>query len=42
MARGPFDVLIDNAGINRPVPFVDVSKDYDDVFGVECPRRVLR
>ena len=34
-AAGPFDILINNAGANRPAPFVDVStKDYDDVFGL--------
>jgi NAD(P)-dependent dehydrogenase (short-subunit alcohol dehydrogenase family) len=31
----PFDILINNAGTNRPAPFVDVtSADFDLVFGL--------
>jgi NAD(P)-dependent dehydrogenase (short-subunit alcohol dehydrogenase family) len=33
--NGPFDILINNAGTNRPMPFVDVSEDdYDAVMGL--------
>lgn len=31
----PFDILINNAGTNRPAPFVDVtSADFDFIFGL--------
>ncbi len=34
-AADPFDVLVNNAGTNRPKPFVDVSvDDYDVVMGL--------
>ncbi len=34
-AAGPFDVLVNNAGINRPASFLDVSAgDYDAVFAL--------
>ena len=34
-AAGPFDVLVNNAGTNRPAPFLDVSaRDYDEVFAL--------
>ena len=34
-AAEPFDILINNAGTNRPAPFVDVTpEDYDAVFGL--------
>ena len=33
-AQPPFDVLVNNAGTNRPKPFTDVSEaDYDAVMG---------
>jgi NAD(P)-dependent dehydrogenase (short-subunit alcohol dehydrogenase family) len=34
-ARAPFDILFNNAGTNRPGPFVDVTvENYDLVFGI--------
>jgi NAD(P)-dependent dehydrogenase (short-subunit alcohol dehydrogenase family) len=34
-AQAPFDILINNAGTNRPAPFVDVKvEDFDFVFGL--------
>jgi NAD(P)-dependent dehydrogenase (short-subunit alcohol dehydrogenase family) len=34
-AREPFDVLINNAGTNRPAPFVDVTiEDFDGIFAL--------
>ena len=34
-SAGPFDVFVNNAGTNRPKPFVDVSaEDYDTVMGL--------
>jgi NAD(P)-dependent dehydrogenase (short-subunit alcohol dehydrogenase family) len=34
-AQGPFDILINNAGTNRPAPFVDVTvEDFDLVFSL--------
>jgi NAD(P)-dependent dehydrogenase (short-subunit alcohol dehydrogenase family) len=34
-AQGPFDVLVNNAGTNRPAPFVDVTaEDFDAVFSL--------
>jgi NAD(P)-dependent dehydrogenase (short-subunit alcohol dehydrogenase family) len=34
-AREPFDILINNAGTNRPAPFVDVKvEDFDLVFSL--------
>ncbi|HEX2256034.1 MAG TPA: SDR family NAD(P)-dependent oxidoreductase [Afifellaceae bacterium] len=34
-AAGPFDVLVNNAGTNRPKPFTEVTEaDYDAVFGL--------
>ena len=34
-ARAPFDILINNAGTNRPAPFVDVKvEDFDFVFSL--------
>src|SRR5665647_1601695 len=34
-AQPPFDILINNAGTNRPAPFVDVKvEDFDFVFGL--------
>ena len=34
-AQPPFDVLVNNAGTNRPKPFTDVSEaDYDAVMGL--------
>ena len=34
-AHEPFDVLVNNAGTNRPGPFVDTRmEDYDDVFAL--------
>lgn len=34
-ATGPFDVLVNNAGINRPASFLDVSaSDFDAVFAL--------
>ena len=34
-AREPFDVFVNNAGINRPMPFVDVTvENFDLLFGL--------
>ena len=34
-AAEPFDVLVNNAGINRPAPFVDVKiEDFDAIFAL--------
>jgi NAD(P)-dependent dehydrogenase (short-subunit alcohol dehydrogenase family) len=34
-ATTPFDILINNAGTNRPAPFVDVTvEDFDVIFGL--------
>lgn len=34
-AQAPFNILINNAGTNRPAPFVDVKvEDFDFVFGL--------
>jgi NAD(P)-dependent dehydrogenase (short-subunit alcohol dehydrogenase family) len=34
-ASGPFDALFNNAGINRPLPFLEVDEaTYDDLYGV--------
>jgi NAD(P)-dependent dehydrogenase (short-subunit alcohol dehydrogenase family) len=34
-AQAPFDILINNAGTNRPAPLVDVTvEDFDFVFGL--------
>ena len=34
-AQAPFDILINNAGTNRPAPFVDVKvEDFDFVFSL--------
>lgn len=34
-AAGPFDILINNAGTNRPAPFAEVKvEDFDLVFGI--------
>lgn len=34
-AQAPFNVLVNNAGTNRPGPFVETTvKDYDDVFAI--------
>ncbi|RDI56804.1 SDR family NAD(P)-dependent oxidoreductase [Microvirga subterranea] len=34
-ALGPFDVFVNNAGTNRPKPFVDVSiEDFDAIMGL--------
>lgn len=34
-AQAPFNILVNNAGTNRPGPFVETStKDYDDVFAI--------
>ncbi|WP_144186091.1 SDR family NAD(P)-dependent oxidoreductase [Elioraea rosea] len=34
-ATGPFDALFNNAGINRPLPFLEVDEaTYDDLYGV--------
>ena len=34
-ARGPFDVLFNNAGTNQPMPYVEVSEEnYDRITGV--------
>ncbi|HEY2755079.1 MAG TPA: glucose 1-dehydrogenase [Pseudolabrys sp.] len=34
-ARAPFDILINNAGTNRPAPFIDVKvEDFDFVFSL--------
>ena len=34
-AAGPYDVLVNNAGTNRPAPFLEVStSDYDAVFAL--------
>jgi NAD(P)-dependent dehydrogenase (short-subunit alcohol dehydrogenase family) len=34
-AQAPFEILVNNAGTNRPAPFVDVKlEDFDFVFGL--------
>lgn len=34
-AQAPFNILVNNAGTNRPGPFVETRiKDYDDVFAI--------
>jgi len=34
-AQAPFNILVNNAGTNRPGPFVETKvKDYDDVFAI--------
>jgi NAD(P)-dependent dehydrogenase (short-subunit alcohol dehydrogenase family) len=34
-AQAPFQILVNNAGTNRPAPFVDVKlEDFDFVFGL--------
>jgi NAD(P)-dependent dehydrogenase (short-subunit alcohol dehydrogenase family) len=34
-AQAPFEILVNNAGTNRPAPFVDVNvEDFDFVFGL--------
>ena len=34
-AQEPFEILVNNAGTNRPAPFVDVKvEDFDFVFGL--------
>ncbi len=48
-ARGPVDVFVNNAGSNRPAPFVDVTaEDYDAVTNINvrgaffCAQAVVR
>ena len=39
----PFDMLVNNAGTNRPRPFLDVTEDdYDTITALNRARRVLR
>ena len=41
--QAPFDVLVNNAGTNRPAAFLDVTEqDYDAITNAEPARRVLR
>ena len=42
-AAAPFHILVNNAGTNRPRPFLDVTEDdYDAIMGLNVARRLLR
>ena len=40
-AAEPYDIVINNAGTNRPAPFAEVSvEDFDAIFRSTCARRI--